>query len=240
MKFIPNFVVHFIANTISMKKILITLVALILSTSAFAQLIANKTDKKVTMGFDVFNDFQLNPSDNWDVRMFSQGFSCALTYNFPLGESKKHTVSIGAGYTGHNYFSYSRILNPYSADTLQIAQYRDVDGFKRYKLNCNYIDIPLELRFRIKDAWKIGVGFKIGILVNAKTKFVGPDADGLRIHEKYTYINNVERYSYAATLRVGYKWVSLFGAIQLAPVFTQGKGSPSFLPVSVGLTFAPF
>lgn len=240
MKFIPNFVVHFIANTISMKKILVTLVALILSTSAFAQLIANKTDKKVTMGFDVFNDFQLNPSDNWDVRMFSQGFSCALTYNFPLGESKKHTVSIGAGYTGHNYFSYSRILNPYSADTLQIAQYRDVDGFKRYKLNCNYIDIPLELRFRIKDAWKIGVGFKIGILVNAKTKFVGPDADGLRIHEKYTYINNVERYSYAATLRVGYKWVSLFGAIQLAPVFTQGKGSPSFLPVSVGLTFAPF
>lgn len=240
MKFIPNFVVHFIANTISMKKILVTLVALILSTSAFAQLIANKTDKKVTMGFDVFNDFQLNPSDNWDVRMFSQGFSCALTYNFPLGESKKHTVSIGAGYTGHNYFSYSRILNPYSADTLQIAQYRDVDGFKRYKLNCNYIDIPLELRFRIKDAWKIGVGFKIGILVNAKTKFVGPDADVLRIHEKYTYINNVERYSYAATLRVGYKWVSLFGAIQLAPVFTQGKGSPSFLPVSVGLTFAPF
>lgn len=240
MKFIPNFVVHFIANTISMKKILVTLVALILSTSAFAQLIANKTDKKVTMGFDVFNDFQLNPSDNWDVRMFSQGFSCALTYNFPLGESKKHTVSIGAGYTGHNYFSYSRILNPYSADTLQIAQYRDVDGFKRYKLNCNYIDIPLELRFRIKDAWKIGVGFKIGILVNAKTKFVGSDADGLRIHEKYTYINNVERYSYAATLRVGYKWVSLFGAIQLAPVFTQGKGSPNFLPVSVGLTFAPF
>ena len=223
-----------------MKKILVTLVALILSTSAFAQLIANKTDKKVTMGFDVFNDFQLKPSDNWDVRMFSQGFSCALTYNFPLGESKKHTVSIGAGYTGHNYFSYSRILNPYSADTLQIAQYRDVDGFKRYKLNCNYIDIPLELRFRIKDAWKIGVGFKIGILVNAKTKFVGPNADGLRIHEKYTYINNVERYSYAATLRVGYKWVSLFGAIQLAPVFTQGKGSPSFLPVSVGLTFAPF
>lgn len=223
-----------------MKKILFTLVAVILSTSAFAQLIANKTDKKVTMGFDIFNDFQLKSSDNWDARMFSQGFSCALTYNFPLGESKKHTVSLGVGYTGHNYFSYSRILNPYTTDTLQIAQYRDVDGFKRYKVNCNYVDIPLELRFRIKDAWKIGVGFKIGLLVNAKTKFVGNNADDQRIHEKYTYINNIERYSYAATLRVGYKWVSAYTAIQLAPVFTQGKNAPSFLPLSVGVSFAPF
>lgn len=223
-----------------MKKILITLVALVLSTSAFAQLIANKTDKKVTLGFDIFNDFQLNPSANWDVRLFSQGFSTALTYNFPLGESKSHTVSLGVGYTGHNYFSYSRILNPYTSDTLQLAQYRDVDGFKRYKVNCNYIDMPLELRFRIKDAWKIGVGFKFGILVNAKTKFVGNNDDGVKIHEKYTYINNVERYAYSATLRVGYKWVSLFAAVQLNEVFEVGHQAPTFIPLSVGLTFAPF
>lgn len=223
-----------------MKKILITLVALVLSTSAFAQLIANKTDKKVTLGFDIFNDFQLNPSANWDVRLFSQGFSTALTYNFPLGESKSHTVSLGVGYTGHNYFSYSRILNPYTSDTLQLAQYRDVDGFKRYKVNCNYIDMPLELRFRIKDAWKIGVGFKFGILVNAKTKFVGNNDDGVKIHEKYTYIKNVERYAYSATLRVGYKWVSLFAAVQLNEVFEVGHQAPTFIPLSVGLTFAPF
>ena len=223
-----------------MKRILITLVAVILSTSAFAQLIANKTDKKVTLGFDIFNDFQLNPSDNWDTRMLNQGFSTALTYNFPLGESKKHTVSIGVGYTGHNYFSYSRILNPYTSDTLQIAQYRDVDGFKRYKVNCNYIDVPFELRFRIKDAWKIGVGFKFGILVNAKTKYVGNDADGIKIHEKYTYIKNVEQYAYSATLRVGYKWVSAFAAIQLNQVFVVGHEAPTFVPLSVGLTFAPF
>ena len=223
-----------------MKRILITLVALVLSASAFAQLIADKTDNKVTLGFDIFNDFQLNPSANWDARLLNQGFSTALTYNFPLGESKKHTVSIGLGYTGHNYFSYSRILNPYTSDTLQFAQYRDVDGFKRYKVNCNYIDMPFELRFRIKDAWKIGVGFKLGVLVNAKTKFVGNNDDGIKIHEKYTYINNVERYAYSATLRVGYKWVSAFAAVQLNQVFVVGHNAPTFIPLSVGLTFAPF
>lgn len=222
-----------------MKRILITLVAVILSTSAFAQLIADKTDKKVTVNLDFFNDFQLYPSTDWNARLLNQGFSCALTYNFPLGESKKHTVSVGLGYSGHNYFSSSRIVDPY-ATTLQLEQYADVDGFKRYKVNCNYIEAPFELRFRIKDAWKIGVGFKVGINVNAKTKFVGNNDAGVRIHEKLCYIKNVEQYAYAATLRVGYKWVNLYCAMQLNPVFEVGHDAPYILPLSVGLTFAPF
>lgn len=223
-----------------MKRLFFIGIALILSVSGYAQLIANKTDNKVTMNLDFFNDFQLSTNDNWDARMFNQGFSCALTYNFPLGESTKHTVSLGVGYSGHNYFSYSRILNPYTTDTLQFQQYRGEDGFKRNKLNCNYIEVPLELRFRIKDAWKIGVGFKFGLLVNAKTKFVGNNEDGVRIHEKYCYISNVERYAYAATLRVGYKWVSAFCAMQLVPVFEVGHDAPRIMPLSVGVTFAPF
>ena len=227
------------ANSIDMKRILITLTVVLLSTSAFAQLIANKTDKRFTMGLDFFNDFQLATPENWDARLFNQGFSCALTYNFPLGESKKHTVSIGAGYTGHNYFSYSRILNPY-AETFELEQYRGVDGFKRYKVNCNYIDIPVELRFRIKDAWKIGVGFKVGFMVMAKTKFVGNNDDGVKIREKYCYISNVEKMAYSVTLRVGYKWVSVFAAMQLNPVFVVGYEAPNIRPLSVGFTFAPF
>ncbi len=223
-----------------MKKVFFTLIALIFSVTSYAQLIANKTDKKFTVNLDFFNDFQLSTNDNWDARMFNQGFSTALTYNFPLGESKKHTVSIGLGYSGHNYFSYSRIMNPYTTDTLVFQQYRDVDGFKRNKLNCNYIEMPFEVRFRIKDAWKIGIGFKVGVLVNAKTKFVGNNEDGVRIHEKYSYIKNVERYAYSATLRVGYKWVNLYAAMQLVPVFGVGHDAPRIMPLSVGLTFAPF
>lgn len=227
-----------------MKRILFTLAALLIATCASAQLIANKTDNRFTVNLDFFNDFQVNPSDNWDARLFNQGFSTALTYNFPLGESKKHTISIGLGYAGHNYFSYSRINNPYTNDNFEYTAYREdgnkVDGFKRYKVNCNYIEIPFELRFRIKDAWKIGVGFKVGYNVNAKTKFVGNNEDGVRIHEKLCYIKNVEDIAYAATLRVGYKWVSLYSAVQLSPVFTVGHDAPTFLPISVGLTFAPF
>lgn len=222
-----------------MKKVLLTLIALVVSATSFAQLIANKTDNKVTVGFDLFHDFQLNTSDNWDARGFNQGADWYITYNFPLGESAKHTVSIGAGMSHHNYFSYSHILNPY-ADTLLYSQCRDDDSFKRFKVNANYVDIPLELRFRIKDQVKIGVGFKLGIMVAAKTKYVGPGEDGIIVHEKECYIKNLERYTYSATLRVGWKWVSAFAAYQFNPVFEVGHDAPVIHPLSVGVAFSPF
>ena len=232
-----------------MKKALFTLIALVISATSFAQLIANKTDKRFTLGFDLFSDFQLSPSDNWDPRGFNQGVSLALTYNFPLGESSKHTVSIGAGMTSHNYFSYTRILNPYTGDNFQYKNYRDVEGFKRYKVNPTYVDIPLELRFRIKNAVKIGVGVKVGVRVAVKTKYVGPDdsegniltdGSGTTVHEKQCYISNVERMAYSATLRAGWKWVSVFAAYQINPIFSTGHDAPSFHPLSVGISLAPF
>ena len=231
-----------------MKKILFTLIALVISASGFAQLIANKTDKKVTFGLDLFSDFQLAPSDNWDPRGFNQGVSFALTYNFPLGESKKHTVSIGLGMSSHNYFSYTRILNPYTNGNLEYQSYRDVEGFKRFKVNPTYAEVPMELRFRIKDQVKIGVGFKVGLMVVTKTKFVGPDSEdnpltdgsGVTVHEKQCYISNMERMAYSVTLRVGWRWISAFAAYQISPVFAVGHEAPVFHPLSVGLTFAPF
>lgn len=231
-----------------MKKAIFTLIALVVSATSFAQLIADKTDNKVTVGFDIFHDFQLNTSDFWDARGFNQGASWFITYNFPLGESKKHTVSIGAGMSHHNYYSYTRIQNPY-ADTLQYVQYRDDENFKRFKVNANYVDIPLELRFRIKDQIKIGVGFKLGIMVMGKTKYVGSDYtegslltggnDNL-IHEKECYIKNLERYNYSATLRIGWKWVSAYAAYQFNPVFEVGHNAPVIHPLTVGVSFAPF
>ena len=240
-----------------MKKALFTLIALIISATSFAQLIANKTDKRITFGLDLFTDFQLAPSSNWDPRMFNQGVSCALTYNFPLGESAKHTVSIGLGVSSHNYFSYSRILNPYTNGNLVLKNYRDEEGFKRFKVNPVYGEVPLMLNFRIKDQVKIGIGFKVGVMIATKTRFVGPDdtgtltdeegntltltdESGATVNEKYQYISNIERMAYSATLRIGWKWVSVYTAYQLNPVFSVGHEAPVFHPLSVGVTFAPF
>jgi hypothetical protein len=230
-----------------MKKVLFTLIALVFSATAFAQLIANKTDNRITFGIDLFNDFQLGASNNWDPRMVNQGVSCSLTYNFALGESSKHTVSIGLGVSSHNYFSYSRIMNPYTNGNLVLQNYRDVEGFKRFKVNPVYGEVPLVLNFRIKDQVKIGIGFKVGVMIGTKTRYVGPDEDGTltdesgaTINQKYQYISNVERMAYSATFRIGWKWVSAYAAYQINSVFSTGHEAPVFHPLSVGVTFTPF
>ena len=235
-----------------MKKVFFTLIALAFSVVSYAQLIANKTDNKVTLGLDLFSDFQFAKANNsnWDARGFNQGMSLALTYNFPMGESSKHTVAVGVGMSSHNYYSYNRLTNPYTNDTMSFSEsYRGNDDFKRAKINPTYVEVPLELRFRIKEQVKIGVGFKFGVMLAAKAKYVGPDytdgiladeGSGVTVHEKYTYINNLERYAYTATLRVGWRWVSAFAAYQISPVFAVGHEAPEIHPLSVGVSFAPF
>jgi hypothetical protein len=222
-----------------MKKVLFSLIALILSVSSYAQLISEKSDAKLTLGFDIFTDFQLKVPDNYQARGINQGVGMALTYNFPLGNSAKNTVAIGVGMTSHNYFSKSVMDNPY-ADTLAFTLHDKDDKFKRYKINPTYLDVPLELRFRINDSWKIGVGFKFGVMVWAKTKYVYKDGNGNVIREKYCGINDLEKYAYSATLRVGYKWVSAYAAFQFSRAYEVGSNGPEIFPLSVGLTFAPF
>ena len=227
--------------TIMNKKLFILLAALMLTTGAFAQLIKNKTDDRISLGVDVFTDFQLKTNDNWVPRKFNQGVSTWITYNFPLGKKSKHQVSLGVGMSSHNYYSKSRIVNPYESE-LTFVQYSDSSNFKRFKINPTYVEIPLELRFRIKDAVKIGVGFKFGIRVAAKTKYVGSDEMGEKIYEKYTHINKeiLERYAYSATVRIGYKWITAYACFQMNRVFSEASGGPSIFPISVGLSLSPF
>lgn len=225
-----------------MKKIFFLLIAAFaISTEAFAQLIKNKTDDRITLGVDLFTDFQLKTNDNWVPRKVNQGVGTWITYNFPLGKKSKHQVSLGVGMSSHNYYSKSRIMNPYDSE-LTFVQYADTTDFKRFKINPTYIEIPLELRFRIKDAVKIGVGFKFGVKVASKIKYVGPDENGVLIHEKYTRINKdiIERYAYSATLRIGYKWITAYACFQMNRVFSEASGGPAIMPLSVGISLSPF
>ena len=225
-----------------MKKIIFLLIAAFaISTEAFAQLIKNKTDERISVGVDIFTDFQLKTNENWVPRKINQGVSTWITYNFPLGRNSKHQVALGVGMSSHNYYSKSRIDNPYVSE-LTFTQYSDSSNFKRFKINPTYVEIPLELRFRIKDAVKIGVGFKFGIRVAAKTKYVGSDEMGEKIYEKYTHINKdiLERYAYSATVRIGYKWVTAYACFQMNRVFSETSGGPAIMPLSVGQSFSPF
>ena len=203
-----------------------------------AQVLTDKTSKNISLGFDLFTDILTKTPNDFDQRTINQGFNVFLTYNFKVGNSP-HVFAIGTGLRTHNFYSGSRIAD-IKADTIRFVPITDDIDYKRSKLNLVYIDFPAEFRFRIDNKWKIGLGFKMGIAIDSKEKYVGEFVNGGAAQNvKLKKVNALEQYTFGPTLRVGYKWINLFAFYQPTRTFQRELG-PEMYPLSVGLTIAPF
>ncbi len=209
---------------------------LLLVSTTQAQVLTDKNSKKFTVGFDLYTDFVTKIPFDYTPAAINPGFNVFGTYNFPVGKTQ-HVFALGVGISSHNLYSNTKIADV-NADTIDFKPI--TNNYKRSKLNVTYIDIPGELRLKFKNNWKLGIGFKMGILIDSKEKYIGDiSLTGPRIYEKTKRINSLEKYSFGPTLRVGYKWVSLYGYYQIGRTFESTRG-PEFSPVSVGLTICPF
>lgn len=222
-----------------MKKTSLLLILLFVFTSlSQAQLISERTDEKVIIGADLFTDISTGKAyDNFNLRAINQGFSVYSMFNFQFDNSP-HTASIGIGYTGHNFYMKGAYLaKPYDETTV----FEDVVyDYKRSKINANYIDVPVEVSFRIKNKFKLSAGFKFGILAYGKSKYIGElYNDDVTYRVKYGKINNLEKYVYSVTFRAAYKSVHLFMSYQFTDTFKNGYG-PSIKPISIGIGVRPF
>jgi len=219
-----------------MKKAGLLFVLALFASSLSAQIITDKTSKTFSVGFDLYTDILTQTPADYNSRTINQGFNAFMTYNFALGKSP-HTFSIGAGIRSQNFYSNTKI-GDLKADTIKFVPI--TNNYKRSKINLVCVDFPAEFRFRFNNSWKVGVGFKLGIAIDSKIKYVGDATPiGPRVLEKSKKINSLERYTYGPTLRVGYKWVNVFAYYQPSRVFNNDLG-PEFYPLSIGLTFTPF
>lgn len=227
-----------------MKKTSFLFALLFLLTSiSQAQTLSERTDNLVIIGADLFTDFNTGAAyENFDLRGINQGVSVYTMFNFKF-DNTPHFASIGVGYTGHNfYLKDSYLSRPY----YDYAVFSDAPSdFKKSKVNVNYIDIPIEVSFKIKNQFKVSAGFKFGILATGKSKYVGSGNVIFLFDEDKTYrakfgrINNLEKYVYSVTLRVAYKSVHIFGAYQFSDTFKNGSG-PEIKPISIGIGVRPF
>ena len=84
------------------------------------------------------------------------------------------------------------------------------------------------------------LGFKVGYLIDSKQKYIGNRPEDYKnVKTKTKDINRLQEWTYGPTLRVGFKYVSLYGYYQLSNIFDRGFG-PEMYPISVGLTISPF
>lgn len=187
--------------------------------------------------------------DNWlnapsyiKNKIYSPGFNAAVMYDLPFGKST-FSLAGGVGFSSFNAHSNGRLF--YVLDSTgtvaetNLVEIPDSVDFKKNKLSLNFVEIPVELRFRSKPdksfrRFTVSAGFKIGILVQSHTKYKD---DGIKL--KTYYIPNLENFRYGPTFRIGYGKVSLFGFYSLTNVFKDGKGT-ELTPISAGIMIVPY
>jgi hypothetical protein len=135
------------------------------------------------------------------------------------------------------------------ARTTPAVQFRDVSDtahFKKYKLSTNYLEAPVELRYRFnpeddRKSVKVAVGAKVGVLINAHVKGVTLENVSNQTINDYTAKESTKRFFNKQRLslmgRVGVGSFSVFASYAITSLYQEGLG-PAIHPMSIGLNIS--
>ena len=232
---IPRYSIH----------VLVALILLAGQKQVSAQVVNQSTKKKISIGVGLLSDIWMKQPAGIKIRAINPGAVVFGTYNVPFGKSPVG-FSIGLGISTHN--CYGNFVIDYMNDTTVMMKIPDTVSYKRSKINLAYLELPIEFRIGTNIGLHFGLGFKAGYLIGSSSKYVG---DGEittsyystytpeRIRMKFRKIKNLEALSYGPTLRIGYRWLNVYGYYALSGVFSKGKG-PDIYPISVGIVLMPY
>lgn len=183
--------------------------------------------------------------DNWDktpagveVKTWrSRGVNIMFTDEKQFGAGNV-AFGWGIGFSSQNFHTNAMYVQNDEADTSGFVPFPDSVEYDLNKLSVNYLDIPLELRFRTNanakgNRLKLALGFKLGVLLNAHTKF--DDGD---IKVKTYHLKNIPDLHYGLTGRLGFGHIGISYFISLTTLFNESEGKEIF-PYSIGLSFTP-
>jgi hypothetical protein len=238
-----------------MRKIITALVLILVSNAIFAQTpnpsdeLKKKVFKKPKRQDQIILDLhgsQLLKNNSYGVKQkaFSHGISAALMWDAPI---KKSPIALGAGLgvSNENYFLDKMVSRTPDNGT----EFIDFPlKSKSYKFSTTTIEIPLELRIRFKperrNSIKMAFGFKIGYVVQSKTKYKGEAISyGTLIQDakiKEYDIPGINRLRYGVHFRMGYGRFAGTFSYALSEMFQPNKGPQGWAPVSLGFTLTPF
>ena len=175
-----------------------------------------------------------------ELGYFSFGVNVHLMKDFPFSEKSNFSVGIGVGLSSHSVHSNSGIVVQTNLKTNEeftaLIPYGKNYTYYKNKLATNYIDLPLEFRFKTKGnkPFRLSIGGKFGVLVNGHTKV--RDENGKR--KNYT-LNNINPYRYGIQFRTGIGRFNLHGFYSLSSLFLPNKGTIIY-PYSIGVSLVPF
>ena len=224
-----------------MKKINLFLLAMASTILTFAQpageptkFIPDKDDvSRDNFMIDLYTSHWLEAPEELKMRGYSLGFNFAFMKEYDLAEKSAFRFAWGLGFASHNVHNNGRFVHNEEDEFTEFQTFDASEEVEKNKLSMNYIEVPIELRFRTRgDAqFRVYAGFKGGVLVNVHSKTVFEDRT-----IKQKGFENTATFRYGPTARIGFKKVSLFAFYSLSEVFEPGDGV-ELIPVSAGLTF---
>ncbi len=227
------------------KQWLITCLCLLLLSSkglAFEPPRMHPTDRFMLV---LFTDIWQDEPGEMDLRSLQRGVSIKAMQDMPLGRTN-FSVAAGLGFTSHNLYSDHRYLYNPAWDHFDF--YPITTDYDKNKLSLNYLEVPVEFRFRTRDInrrFRLYTGLKAGYLVNAHTKYEGKSdhdqdhAGGRRVKLKEHRLDNIASYRIGLTAMLGYRSVNIHLYYPLTNVF-EDNSAEEMNAISLGVTLILF
>ena len=218
----------------------------LLSANVFSQVVSGAMKPKISNWENKQDRLIVDINfDTWDktppgvnIKQFrSRGVNIMFMDEKPFG--KGHVAfAWGFGFSSQNFHSNAFYQESGTTDSSYFLLIPDTIDYDLNKLSLNYIDIPLELRFRTKanakgNRLKLSAGFKIGVLINAHTKF----DDGSTKRKEY-HLRNIPDWHYGIHARLSFGHIGVSYFYSLTKLFNDGEGM-EITPYSIGLSITP-
>ena len=239
-----------------MRKIVIAVIAICLFSTAFAQKDSTirriLPTKKETPSNDHFfiqigHLSWTGKPDSIKTKGLPRSLNIYILLNFPFKTNPHWSVALGPGIASDNmYFDKMTVGIKEATSSVLFHDVSDTTHFKRYKLSTNFLEVPVELRYRFnpnndRHSVKIAVGAKVGTLLNAHIKYKILQNSSDQTLNDYTLKESSKQFFSRQRLsvmgRVGIGSFSLFASYSVTPVFKEGLG-PTVRPLTIGLTLS--
>ena len=185
--------------------------------------------------------------DSINTKGIPRTLNIYVMLNFPFKTNPHWSVALGPGIASDNMvFDKMTVGIKENTPSIRFNDVSDTSHFKRYKLSTNYLEVPVELRYRFnpendRKSVKLAIGAKVGTLLNAHTKGKILQNKGNQTIGDYTVKESSKKFFSKQRLsvmgRIGYGSLSLFASYSITPVFKEGLG-PTVRPLTIGLTLS--
>jgi Outer membrane protein beta-barrel domain len=235
-----------------MKKIVFVFIAFLSVTAVFAQDkkksdkkdFANRTGDHIMLQLSTDHWSGMPDSINNHTKGLSRGANIYVMMNKPFKNNPQFSIAYGIGFgTTNMYFKNYNIDIKSTTTKLPFTSLDSADHFKKYKLTTAFLEVPVELRWvkhpeKENKSLKAALGVKVGTLLNVHTKGKtlqnksGGTVNAFTQKETNKRFFNTTRI--AATGRVGFGNLSLFGSYQVTALLKDGVG-PVIHPFEIGI-----